>query len=564
MPWRSPHAARPPAPDRAPLLSSLPNVLPTWPCSLSMLAMISLSACSTANDVFIGGEGSSGDAAYSTGGDSGQPASGSGGTSGSSASDSDGDPNGENDSGDPTSPPTLPPGEPTPEDIIETKGRQVDARCDLQTPLVAKLRTGDASASVSPAQARDAALSGWVSLMGIRIRPWEFFNYYNFDYPNAPTGEVTVTPQLALVTGGDPSQPEFLLQVGVSSKSMTADQRPPLRLTLALDNSNSMAGTAQDLLHAASQAIVANLRAGDTVSLITWNPKNQVLLELHKVTGANDSLVLDKLESYTPGGSAELYNGLVMAYKLADAAYDPNAWNRIVLISDGGASATETDLAIIANHATKTPGVLLTGIGVGNPGTYRSDLLEATARAGFGHSLYIGTPDEADKRLGSQFLRTFGASVRQLEVHLELPPGFEIWRDPETDFLHDYGAEAGVRLGPNASLVLHRHIHSCAALDFTAKLSVHATFIDDASGKPMEVQHTVNLAALLAETPASLHKGAAVAAYAEVLRRWQSYPAGLEEALNTAAARLFTARELLPNDAELDEISEVLAVLQAG
>ena len=491
------------------------------------------------------------------------PASGDGGGQQTSSADDSG---GSSDSGESSDPSQDTPSEPSPEDVIDAKGIVIDDNaCDLDTPVSVTLRTLDAAATVSPTQARDAALSGWSSLTGIRIRPWEFFNYYAFDYPAAEPGNVTITPQLAVAPGpADPSSPEFLLQIGVGTRALAAADRPPVRLTLALDNSNSMAGKAQDMLHATGKALADNLRQGDTLSIVTWNSKYPTVLELHAITGPGDPVVLEKLDALELGGSAELYSGLMSAYKLAEAAYDPQAWNRVLLVSDGGATANDTDLAVIREHADKQ--IYLSGVGVGEAGIYRSDMIDAAAHAGRGSSMFIGGEAEADKRFGPQLVRTLGAAVREVSAHLELPPGFQVVRDAGS--LNEFGADdLSVRLGPNASLVLHRRLRSCnpdAGSDPEAKLLVRVTFIDEATGELKETKSAVKLSTLLADKPAALYKGAALAAYAAALQRWQARPADLAVALAEAKERLKAALDLLPNDPDLAELDAVLDVLDAG
>jgi len=455
-------------------------------------------------------------------------------------------------------------GEPPPEEepeLGDMVAQQEDTlACDEVTPVSIGLRTQDAAATVSPTLARDAALSGWLSLSGIRIRPWEFFNYYSFDYPPAEPGLVTVTPQLSY----EPGDELWQLQVGVATEAMPAEKRPPLHLTLALDNSNSMAGKAQDLLRATGKAIAGSLRAGDTLSIVTWNAKTATLLELHPVSGPDDPIILDKLDQLEIGGSAELYSGLMSAYKLATAAYDPAHWNRVVLVSDGGATATETDLIVIAEQADKQPGIYLSGVGVGDPSNYRSDLMDAAAHAGRGASLFVGSVEEADKRFGPQFVRTLGAAVRSIDVHIDLPPGFQLVSDPTADKLNDPLQAGSLRLAPNASLVMHRSLTRCNPVDPAAKLLVRVSFVDEATGELKEVKSAVKLETLLAEQPGALAKGAAVQAYASALQRWQISPADLAVALQAALERLAAAQSLLPNDVELGEIATVLGVLGQG
>lgn len=566
FPLRSSRAARhPAAPLPAPrtlasILGPLPSPLAVT-LAMTGAATLTITGCSSAGDAYLGEPQSTGAAteasASASAGDTGQTQTGPSGVTG--ASSDPGNQTDGSDGGTSGSTGEAPPAEePELGDVVAQQ--PLTDTCDLATPVSIGLRALDASATVSPTLAHDAALSGWVSLSGIRIRPWEFFNYYSFDYPPAEPGLVTVTPHLSHAPGDE----LWHLQVGVTTESLPAEQRPPLHLTLALDNSNSMAGKAQDLLRATGKAIAGSLRQGDTLSIVTWNAKTPTVLELHPVSGPNDPLVLDKLDLLEIGGSAELYSGLMSAYKLAEAAYDPAHWNRVVLVSDGGATATETDLGVIAEQADKQPGIYLSGVGVGDPGIYRSDLLDAAAHAGRGASLFVGSVEEADKRFGPQFVRTLGAAVRAIDVQIDLPPGFELDHSSDANKLNDPLQTGALRLAPNASLVMHRSLRHCATVDPAAKLLVRVSFIDEASGEMKEVKTAVKLETLLADKPVALAKGAAVQAYASALQRWQVSPADLAIALKEALDRLADAQGLLPNDAELAEIAKVLEVLGQG
>ncbi len=554
FPLRSSRAARHPA-TSPPAPRTLASNLRSLPVTLTLTLALPLGGCSSA------GDGSLLESQSTSASNTAVSASAPAGETGLGDTDDPGSASTGTDEGTPDTVgeplPEPPDDEPALGDMVAQE-QQGDS-CDLVTPVSVGLRTLDAAATVSPTLARDAALSAWVSLSGIRIRPSEFFNYYTFDYPAAAPGQVTVTPQLAQEPGDEGL---WTLQVGVATEAMPAELRPPLHLTLAIDNSNSMAGKAQDMLRATGKAIAGSLRQGDTLSIVTWNAKTGAVLELHPVTGPDDSAILTKLDQLEVGGSAELYSGLVAAYKLAQAAYDPNHWNRVVLVSDGGATATETDLSVISGHADKS-GIYLSGVGVGDPGNYRSDLMDAAAHAGRGASLFVGSPEEANKRFGAQFVRTLGAAVRAIAVHLDLPPGFELASQLGADKLNDSQTSA-LRLGPNASLVLHRSLRHCATVDPASKLLVRVSFIDEATGEVKEAKAAVKLETLLADKPAALAKGAAVQAYVNALRRWQVSPADLAVALMDALERLATAQSLLPNDAELTEIAAVLAVLGKG
>lgn len=539
----------------SPLRSSWAARLKSPPRALALLTL--LSACSSADTGANDNSTSSADTAQQSeagGGDDDTAKNGSG--------EDSGEPEGGGESGttggtaDPSAPP---PDEPEPEpgtdDVVESDIPFVPG-CDTEHLLQLQLRTLDAGAASSPAQVRDAALGDWVSLSGIGIRAWEFFNYYTFDYPAAALpGGIVITPGLEQI--GD----EYVLQVGVRTHLLPADQRPPVRLTLALDNSGSMEGKPLELMRATGKAIAASLRPGDTVSIVTWNTSEQVILDAHPVVGPDDPTLIAKLDALEVGGSAELFSALVGAYKLAESSYDPLAWNRVILVSDGGASANAADLELITSHSD----IDLLGVGVADPGTYRSDLMDTVAHVGRGASLFIGSEAEAERQFGQHFIRHLGVAIRDVALHVQLPPGFELVPDEDKGILADGGAlSPSVRLGPGASLVVHRRLRSCALQQpATAKLTVKVQYVDDLTDQAKEAWATPTFSSLLGERTAAEAKGLAVKAYADALEHWQTRPVDLAEELAQAMTLLSEAQKLQPNDVELAEMTAVLAVLVA-
>lgn len=443
--------------------------------------------------------------------------------------------------------------EPSVDDLVESESPLVPG-CDPDHPQQLQLRTLDAGAAASPAQVRDAALGSWVSLSGIGIRAWEFFNYYTFAYPTAASpGAIVITP--ALAQDGD----DYALQVGISGHDIAADLRPPVNLTLALDNSGSMQGKAQDLVRITGEAIAASLRAGDTVSIVTWNSTEQIVLDAHPISGPDDQTLLAKLGDLQVGGSADLYSGLTGAYKLAEAAYDPAAWNRVILVSDGGASVNDADLELIASH----PKIDLVGVGVGDPGIYRSDFMDAIAHAGRGPSLFIGSEAEATRQFVARFIPHIGTAIRDVRVHVQLPPGFELIREDAGSLVADDFSAPDVRIGPGRAFVVHRRLRRSCDDEPNAsdKLIVKVQYVDESTDLPKETWAARPLGELLAEASGPLRKGAAIHAYARLLSQWQARPAELDETLVDVLKKLDAAQKSLPGDPELAEISAVLNVL---
>src|SRR5690606_738019 len=300
--------------------------------------------------------------------------------------------------------------------------------CDDQQPTLLYLSPDDSNSMSSPAQIRDRVLGGSPYIQDIAIRPWEFMNFYSWDYPAAAPGELALTTALAAVPGTDPEHPRWALQIAVTSEAMAASERPPMNVTLVLDTSGSMSGKSIDLLKATSEAIAGSLRTGDTVSMVEWDTQNTWSLANHPVSGPDDQKLLRAIRRLDANGGTNLYGGLSSGYQLANKTWNPQAINRLVLISDGGANAGITDIDPISQNATRggDDGIYLVGVGVGDASSYHDQLMDAVTDAGKGASVFIGSEVDAEQMFGQRFLEIMGVAARDVRVELTMPPGFDL------------------------------------------------------------------------------------------------------------------------------------------
>jgi Ca-activated chloride channel family protein len=479
-----------------------------------------------------------------------------------SSGDPSGGETGTDDGGQDDGAPSDPPPEP------DEAGRGVpedpEEACDAQTDVALWLSPDDSNSMASPVRVREAALGGWGTVQSVAIRTWEFFNYYGFGYPAAAPGTLAVSPSLLQPAGAVAG--EYLLQVGISSETITDEARAPIDVTLVLDTSGSMEGEAMASLKHTCFAIAASLKAGDTVSLITWNTENAVVLGAHPVAGPDDPVLLAKVDALSASGGTDLHAGLVAGYALAQQSFTAGRTSRVVLVSDGGANAGITDLEIIAQHASgaSEDGIDLVGVGVGDAATYRDDLMDAVTDAGKGASVFIADVDDAWAMFHDGFVATMGVAARDVQVRLDMPPGFEIVSTSAEEVSTDVSDVEPQHLAPNDAMVLHQRIRTCAPELVTDDATITTTviWIDAVTLKPRQVQRVSTVAELLAADPAPLLKGTTVFAYAEALKAYKQADAdGRAATMTEAFAALEQAEAALPGDAELAEIRQVLEAL---
>ncbi len=436
--------------------------------------------------------------------------------------------------------------------------------CDDQTPVVLFLSPDDSNSTSSPVQVREAARAGGY-LGNVPIRTWEFLNYYSFDYPGAEPGTVIVTPQLARV--GD-SKDAFTLQIGVSSEQITNADRPLMNITLVLDESGSMEGKSMDMQKATCRALVGSLRKGDIVSMVGWDTENAIKLEGHAVTGPNDPTLLAEIDALAAGGGTDLNGGLIAGYALAHKQFNQDRINRVVLISDGGANAGVTDIDLISGGAgaQDKDGIYLVGVGVGESDFYNDALMDAVTDAGRGASLFIPSEDEAKKMFGERFVSTMAVAVRDVQVQLDMPPGFKIVKFSGEEFSSDPTQIEPQHLAPNDAMVFHQTLSTCAPnLGEAAELKVTARYRDAENFAARETSETLLIGDALAESSPQLLKGAAVFQYAESLKIVRDgAEADKAMAISVAFTALDAADKALPGDADLAEIRSVLADLGAS
>lgn len=435
--------------------------------------------------------------------------------------------------------------------------------CDANTPVTLYLSPDDSNSMSSPVQAREAVLGGFSSLAGVPLRAWEFFNYYTFNYPPAPKGQIAVTPELYHVEGAPAD--EFILQIGVTSESITDADRAPMNITLVLDESGSMAGTSMSLLQEACRAIAASLKEGDIVSMVGWDTQNAIKLAGHQVAGADDPTLLARIDELSAGGGTDLHGGLVAGYELAHQFYDPSRINRVVLISDGGANAGVTDIDIIAAGAGANgmDGVYLVGVGVGSASSYNDELMDTVTDVGKGASVFLPDAAEAWKVFHTDFVNTMAVAARDVQVRLDMPPGFEIVRFSGEEFSADPHEIEPQHLAPNDTMVFHQTIRTCAPELVTdeATITVTARYRDAITFETREVARTVSFGELLGVPSPLVRKGAAVMAYTEALRAARAGTADKDQRIAEFTARAGEAFALLPADPDLAEMDAVVDAL---
>ena len=225
------------------------------------------------------------------------------------------------------------------------------------------------------------------------VRVEEWVNAFNYGDPDPVSGDVALSVQ------GGPAwhatDGTRLVRVGVSTRNLTAAERPKAHITFVIDTSGSMdirdrLGTVQ----ASLALLVQHLNDGDTLAVVEYGSEARVLL--HPTPVEDTQRIIDVIDNLRSDGSTNMEAGLQLGYGLAQETFDPEALNVVVLASDGVANVGTTDADVLTQQITRAgdQGIHLVTVGYGM-GNYNDHLMEQLADMGDGFYSYVDTLDEA-------------------------------------------------------------------------------------------------------------------------------------------------------------------------
>lgn len=232
-----------------------------------------------------------------------------------------------------------------------------------------------------------------------------FFNEHKVEFP-APACEdsVCLHGQLGvmgnMITGSNCTL--MLLGMNTTLDPSTLE-RPPLNLAIAVDVSGSMRGPNITYLREGLFRMLDDLRPDDRVSLIAFNGEANLLVES---VGGNDPDFSAAIGTLEADGSTNIYAGLRGAYEVVQAHATDGYQNRVILLSDGEATAGIVDDARVVEMSRQFNelGLGLTTIGVGD--SFDPELMRELSIAG-GGAFYFLEDGEAVREVFEEEVQAF-------------------------------------------------------------------------------------------------------------------------------------------------------------
>lgn len=275
----------------------------------------------------------------------------------------------------------------------------------------------------SKARSRQVIESGGI-VPAEELRVAEYLNYYEQRFP-----EPTATALGLDLRLGNPqitaAGSEAWLQIGVQARKAQPADIAPLNLALVIDRSGSM-GDAEKMpyLKQSLRVFLGSLAANDIVAIVAYDDTAEVLVSAREV--GDGSWITAAVERLQPGGSTNLYDGLMLGCREVDRLFDVRRNNRVILLTDGIANTGVTDPERItaAARAYNDRGIYLSTIGLGRD--FNDALLSRLAIQGRGAYHFIDSAAEMDKVFRRDALGLVQKAAEGVSVVFRPEPGVQV------------------------------------------------------------------------------------------------------------------------------------------
>ena len=273
------------------------------------------------------------------------------------------------------------------------------------------------------------------------------------------------------------------------------DDDTPLNVTLVLDASGSMgSGNRVAIAREAAETIRQSLGARDRIAVVHFTTN---VIDAYTVehSAPDDSAVVQSIGRLTPHDSTNVQAGLNLGVQLADAARRerPDAFNYVILMSDGVANVDATDPFAILESASDTDAsnllrLITIGVGIEN---YNDVLLEQLAQHGNGWYRYLDDTTQARETFSRErwlALSTPFADQTRAQVTWD-PTVVQSWRivgyenrvTPDHTFEQNRKEFAELPSGTSTTVFYELELHAGASAS-AALGSVEVRWVEPATG----------------------------------------------------------------------------------
>jgi Ca-activated chloride channel family protein len=266
-----------------------------------------------------------------------------------------------------------------------------------------------------------ASLNNNVMPQPASVRTEEMVNYFSYDYAPPRTTAQPFSTNVA-VFPSPWSDGRKLVRIGIKGYMVQKTTRPRANLVFLIDTSGSMNEPNKlPLVQKSLNMLLDELDERDTVSIVTYAGSAGTALQPTPASQkAKIRAVIDQLGA---GGSTAGAEGIRQAYNLAEANFDRDGLNRVILATDGDFNVGITDDGELKGYIERErgKGVFLSVLGFGM-GNYNDALMQTLAQNGNGTAAYIDTVAEARKTLVEEAGSTLFPIAKDVKIQVEFNP----------------------------------------------------------------------------------------------------------------------------------------------
>ncbi len=394
------------------------------------------------------------------------------------------------------------------------------------------------------------------------VRVEEYVNYFEQGYEPPAEGEGAFAIHLEGAPSLYGSERHYLVRVGLKGYEVPPEERKDAVLTFVIDVSGSMdMENRLGLVKQALRLLVEQLRPSDSIGIAVYGSSGHAILEHTPVAEAG--YILQAIDRLQPEGATNAEEGLLIGYRMASAAFDREAINRVILCSDGVANVGNTGpdsiLEQIRDYAGR--GIYLTTVGFGM-GNYNDVLMEQLADDGDGFYAYVDTLKEAERLFVRDLTSTLQVIARDAKIQVDFNPqvvrsyrliGYENRDVADEDFRNDEVDAGEIGVGHSVTALYELKFQPAETSGYEPAMTVYVRYEDPETGEVAEVNRAIaraDFALAFKEALIRFQLAAVVAEYAEILR--DSYWAR-GSSLTGVAWEARRIAEYLPHDADVAE-----------
>lgn len=252
------------------------------------------------------------------------------------------------------------------------------------------------------------------------IRVEEMVNYFDYAYP-APSDKAEPFKSTLIVTDSPWHQGRKLVTIGIKGYEEKL-QAPDSNLVFLVDTSGSMSQPNKlPLLKQSLTMLLDQLKPTDKVSIVAYAGSAGTILPPTEASKKGE--ILMALQNMQASGSTAGAEGINLAYQLAEANFNKDAVNRVILATDGDFNVGITNPEELKSfiERKRDGGVFLSVLGFGS-GNYNDALMQDLAQNGNGVAAYIDNLNEARKVLVQEAGAMLFPIAKDVKIQVEFNP----------------------------------------------------------------------------------------------------------------------------------------------